>query len=130
LTAVALVHPAILLRHDKRKAHLAVLAGAVLPGVSGAIGAYIYGPYRDRLKQHIFIDAPSIGFLFERKEHLAFGAILLAWAAATAYALAIRAEGENRVRLRRFAHRGFVASAALAAMVAVLGTVVASFRTF
>jgi hypothetical protein len=128
LSAATLVHPAIILRQKKRRAHIAVLVAALLPTLAGALGVWIYGPYRDRIKQHIFIDAPSIGLLFERKEHLAFGAILLSWAAGAAYLLAIRAEDPLRGLLRTFAHRGFVASAALAVVVALLGTVVASFR--
>ena len=130
LSVAILVHPAILLRHRKRRAHLAVALAAVFPTVVGALGMWIYGPYRDRIKQGIFIDAPSIGLLFERKEHLAFAAVLLSWAGATAYLLAIRADEASRDPLRIFAFRAFVASAALALTVAVLGTIVASFRTF
>jgi hypothetical protein len=128
LSAATLVHPAIVLRQKKRRAHIAVLVAVLLPTLAGALGVWIYGPYRDRIKQHIFIDAPSIGLLFERKEHLAFGAILLSWASGAAYLQAIRAEDPLRGSLRTFAHRGFVAAAALAVIVAVLGTAVASFR--
>jgi hypothetical protein len=130
LAAAVLVHPAILLRHPKRKAHLAVALAVLLPTVVGALGMWVYGPYRDRIKQSIFLDAPSVGLLFERKEHLAFGAILLSWAGAAAYALAIRADEPSRESLRIFAFRAFVASAALALIVAVLGTIVVSFRSF
>jgi hypothetical protein len=129
LAAASLVHPAILLRHPKRKAHMSVAIAALLPTVAGALGAWLYGPYRERIKQSIFIDARPIGLLFERKEHLAFAAILLGWAAAAAYALAIRADDPARDALRVFAHRAFVASAALAVVVAALGTAVASFRS-
>ncbi len=129
LAAAALVHPAILLRHPRRKAHIAVTFAALVPTVAGGLGMWVYGPYRDRIKQGIFVDARWVGLLFERKEHLAFGAILLAWAAAVAYVLAMRAEEPSRESLRTFAHRAFAASAALAVAVAVLGTMVATFRS-
>ena len=129
LSAAALAHPAILLRHQKRKAHLAVALATLLPTLTGAGGVWIYGPYRDRIKQSIFIDFRWVGLVFERKEHLAFGAIVLAWAAAVAYFLALRAEEPSRGHLRTFAFRGFAASALLALAVAVLGTVVASYRS-
>lgn len=129
LAAAVLVHPAILLRHHRRRAHLAVALAAIFPATVGALGMWIYGPYRDRIKQSIFMDAPSIGLLFERKEHLAFGAILLSWAGAAAYFLALRSEDPLRETLRTLAFRAFVAAAALALLTAVLGTVVASFRS-
>jgi hypothetical protein len=130
LSAAALTHPAILLRKTKRKAHLAVALATLLPTVTGALGAWMYGPYRDRIKQSIFIDARWVGLVFERKEHLAFGAILLSWAGGLAYALATRAGEPERELLRVFAFRSFVVSAGLALLVAVFGTLVASFRSF
>jgi hypothetical protein len=130
LTAAALLHPAILLRNPARKAHLAVAFATGFATLEGTIGVWLYGPYRDRLKQHIFIEAPSIGLLFERKEHLAFGAILLAWAGASAYAAALRADPGVKPPLRAFAFRAFVVAAGLAILTAGLGTVVASYKTF
>jgi hypothetical protein len=130
LAAIALVHPAILLRRTKRKAHLAVgLAVAVVTAVGG-MGVAIYGDYRDKLRQSIFQHAPAMGYLFERKEHLAFGAILLAWAGAVAYVAAARLEGDPREHLRKAAHWSFVAAATLAVVTAALGTVVAAYKTF
>jgi hypothetical protein len=81
------------------------------------------------------MEAPQVGLLFERKEHLAFAAILLSWAGGAAYVLARRArtdgsDGSTSETLRMLAFRAFVAASALALIVAVLGTVVASFRTF
>jgi hypothetical protein len=130
LSAVALLHPAILLRNPRRRAHLAVALAVSFVTAAGAMGAYLYGPYRDHVKQGLFIAAPKIGFMFERKEHLAFGAILLAWAGAIAYFAAIRADEPVRVPLRRFAFRAFVFSCALTVCTAVLGVVVAVVRTF
>jgi hypothetical protein len=128
LAAAALVHPAIVLRNPKRRATLAVSLALGITTVAGGLGAWLYGPYRDKLKQHIFIHAPSVGFAFERKEHLAFGAIGLAWAGAVAYFAARRME--DPARLQRFARDAFAISAALAVVTAILGTAVAVYRTF
>ncbi len=129
LAAALLCHPAWVLRKPKRKADLAV--GLSTGGVTlvFAIGALLYKDYREKVKTPIFQHAPSVGYLFERKEHLAFGALLLAWAGAIAY-LAARPAPEKRPQIRRIAHRAFVASAALALATAALGTAVASYRTF
>mgnify|MGYP001164236057 CR=1 FL=1 len=130
LAAALLVHPAVVLRRPGRRAHLAVglATGAVTLGAAG--GAWLYVAYRDRLKQQIFIQSPTVGLLFERKEHLAFGAVLLAWAGCVAYLAAPRARGATQDLLRTTAFRAYVGSAALADLVAVLGTWVAVFKSF
>ena len=130
LAAIALVHPAILLRRAKRRAHLAVGLAVGVVTLVGGLGAAMYPDYRDKLRQSMFQHAPSMGYLFERKEHLAFGAILLAWAGAVAYLAAARLEGDPREHLRKAAHWSFVAAAALALVTAALGTVVAAYKTF
>ena len=130
LAAIALVHPAILLRRTKRKADLSVALAVSIVTLVGGLGVAMYGDYRDRLRQPIFQHAPAIGYLFERKEHLAFGAILLAWAGALAYVGAAKLEGPSRERLRKAAHWAFVSAAAMAVVTAALGTVIAAYRTF
>jgi len=130
LGAATLIHPAIVLRSRTRRAHLAVASSTGFVTVAAAIGMGIYVAYRERLKQGIFIHAPSVGLLFERKEHLAFGAVMLAWAGAAAYFAAPRAPSDTRQRLRSLAFHAYCASAALAVLVAILGTVVATYRTF
>lgn len=130
LAAVSLSHPAILLRNRKRRAHLAVGLSVALLTAVGALGVFLYDPYRDKLKQQIFIHAPGIGLLFERKEHLAFGAVVLAWAGAIAYAAAASASEQTQRTLRAFAFRAFVLATGLALTTAALGTVVASYSTF
>jgi hypothetical protein len=135
LAAIALVHPAIVLRNPKRRAHLAVGLAAGVVTLVGALGVVLYEPYRDRVKQGLFQHAPQVGLLFERKEHLAFAAIALAWAGAAAYGgarlAAVKGGGDGAAAaLRRFAHWAFVAAAALAVGTAVLGTIVATYRTF
>ena len=129
LSAAALLHPAVLLRSPRRKAHLSVGLATGFVTVTGAIGAFLYGPYRDNVKQQLFIHTPDIGYLFERKEHLAFGAVLLAWAGAIAYAAATRADEPIRTSLRTFAFRAFVFSCFLTVCTAVLGVAVAVVRS-
>jgi uncharacterized membrane protein len=130
LAAIALIHPAIVLRRPKRRAHLAVGLAVGVVTLAGALGAAIYGDYRERLRQSIFQHARVIGYLFERKEHLAFGAVVLAYAGAAAYVAATKLEGERRERLRKAAHWSFVAAAAMAVVTAALGTVIAAYKTF
>jgi hypothetical protein len=130
LSAVALVHPAWLLRNPRRRAPWAVGLSVGLLTTTAAIGVYLYGPYRDKVKQALFIHAPSVGYLFERKEHLAFGALLLAWAGAVAYVAAERTEEPVRAPLRLFAFRAFAIAAAMAVVTAALGVAVAVVRTF
>lgn len=133
LAAAVLVHPAIVLRNRTRRAHYAVGLSTAFVTVASGIGAWLYIAYRERLKQGIFQTAPSVGLLFERKEHLAFGAVALAWAGAVAYFAASRETAgtdEMRASLRTIAFRSFAASAVLAVTVAVLGTVVAVYKTF
>ena len=130
LAAASLLHPAILLRNPRRRAHLAVAMAVGFVTVTGALGAYLYGPYRDKVKQQLFIHAPSVGYLFERKEHLAVGAIFLAWAGGIAYAAAVRAEEPLRAHLRRFAFLAFAFACGLTVCTAVLGVAVAVVSTF
>lgn len=130
LAVAVLVHPAIVLRDQRRRAHLAVGLSGALATLAAGLGLWLYVAYRARLKRAIFIEAPAIGLLFERKEHLAFGAIALCWAGCAAYVAAERVDLPLRMLFRKTAYRAFVAAAALALCVAVLGTVVAVFASF
>jgi hypothetical protein len=131
LAAIALVHPAVLLRGRERRAHLSVTLAATLATIAGGLGASLYPAYRERLRQPLFVQSPSVGYLFERKEHLALGAILLAWVGALSYAAAFgETDIEARDALRKAAHWAFIASALFGVATALLGTIVASYRTF
>lgn len=130
LAAAALAHPAVVLRRRGRRAPWAVRISVGLVTLVAIAGGTIYGPYRERLKQGIFQSAPQIGLLFERKEHLAFGALVFAWVGAVAYAASSKRDLPFAEGLHRLAHRSFVVAALLAAVVALLGTYVASYRTF
>jgi hypothetical protein len=130
LAAASLAHPALVLRDRERRAHLAVALSTAFVTAAAAIGLFVYVAYRERLKQGIFQTAPAVGWWMERKEHLAFGAVVLAWSGAAAYFAAPRAPDGTRDALRTLAFRAFVASAALAVVVAALGTAVAVHRSF
>ena len=124
------MHPASVLRKRKRRAHRAVALATAAVTIGAAGGAWLYVAYRAHLKQQIFIHAPAFGYLFERKEHLAFGSVVLAWAGCAAYFAAPRATPEVQTTLRTIAFRAYVGSAALALVVAALGTIVAVYKSF
>jgi hypothetical protein len=130
LAALALIHPAVLLRRPTRRAAWAVVLAAAVVTLAGAGGVVLYPRYRAELRQPIFASAPALGYLFERKEHVAFGAVLLAWAGTAAYFGAASVDGDARRSLRRAAHWAFVAAAVFAVTAACFGTVVASYKTF
>ena len=124
------MHPAVALRRRGRKAHLAVALATGGATAVVALGGWLYVAYRERLKPLLFQTAPDVGWMFERKEHLAFGALALAWAGALAYAASWRVAGGARETLHRLAHRAFALAAAFALAVASLGTWVAAHRGF
>jgi hypothetical protein len=130
LAAIALAHPAILLRRTQRRAHLAVGLAVALVTLAAGIGVNMYPAYRETLRQPIFVGSARLGYLFERKEHLAFGAVMLAWTGGVAYAATWFAVGGVRASLGRVAHWAFVAAAVFAVVTAALGTVVAAYKTF
>jgi len=130
LAALALLHPAILLRHPRRRADLAVFLSTALVTVTAAMGAALYGPYRHLLRHLIFAGAPAMGYLFERKEHLGFGAVLMAWTGLAAYSGSRWAQGDERAWLHRASHWAFVVAAVFAIATALFGTLVASYRSF
>ena len=94
--------------------------------LAGGLGLWLYPAYRARLKQEIFIHAPAIGWTFERKEHLAYAAILLAWCALAAMAASrLTREPERAVDLQRVARLAGIAAAALALAASVMAAIVA-----
>jgi hypothetical protein len=131
LAALALAHPALLLRDRERRARLSASLATGVVTAAGAIGAYIYPDYRSQLKQQIFVHARSVGWNFERKEHLAIGAIVLAWAGLAAHLGAVRAaDPAVKQPLARAAHLAFVAAFGLSVATALLGMLVATYKTF
>jgi hypothetical protein len=131
LSVAALLHPAIILRRPTRKAPLAVSLATGFVVVTALFGATIYPLYRDRIKQHIFIEAPRVGWMFERKEHLAVGAVAFALVGCVSHiTLPLVADDGLKRTMQRLAHRAFVVAFALAFVVAILGVAVASYKTF
>jgi hypothetical protein len=126
LAAIALVHPAVLLRRTQRRAHLSVGLAVAAVTLAAVIGVAMYPAYRDTLRQPIFAGSAPLGYLFERKEHLAFATVMFAWAGGVAYAAAPFADET----IRAHQHYTFVAAAAFAVVTAVLGTIVAAYKTF
>ena len=131
LAVAALLHPAILLKNPRRRARLSVLLATAFVVGTAALGAFIYPDYRARLKQHIFLEAPRIGWMFERKEHLAVGVLAFALVGCVAHLGAGLVVDEGaRLTVARLSHRAFVASFVMALIVASLGVAVASFKSF
>jgi hypothetical protein len=131
LSVAALLHPALFLRRANRRARLSVSLATGFVVATAVLGGTIYPLYRDRLKQHIFIDAPRLGWLFERKEHLAVGAVALAVVGCISHLSLPLLPGDDVKRsMARLAHRAFLLAFALALLVAVFGVTVASYRTF
>ncbi len=130
LSVAALLHPAILLRKRRRRARLSVSLATGTVVVTALLGAYVYPSYRDRIKQHIFIEAPRVGWMFERKEHLAIGALAFALVGCVSHLALPLVAGETEESLARLAHWAFVLAFAFALVTAVLGVSVASFKSF
>jgi hypothetical protein len=131
LSVAALLHPAILLRNPKRRARLSVALATSFVVVTALLGANIYPEYRAHIKQHIFIEAPRLGWMFERKEHLAVGAVTFALIGCIAHlSLPVFAEDDVKRTVARLAHRGFVVAFVLGVIVGILGVSVASYKSF
>ena len=88
----------------------------------------LYPPYRAQLKQRLFVTVPTVGWLFERKEHLAVTAVALAWAGLALHLS--RGDDPTADARARAAHLAYVAAALIAGTVAVLGTRIAAFLSF
>jgi hypothetical protein len=131
LSVAALLHPAILLRDPRRRARLAVVLTTSFVTGTGLLGAWIYPEYSGRLKQTIFIHAPKVGWLFERKEHLAVGALTFAWIGCIAHlAYPTFASEPSKRAVAVTAHRAYVIAFVLSVAVACLGVTVATYSTF
>ncbi len=129
LATAALVHPAILLRHGKpltRRNRWALSLAAAFSIAAWSAGIFIYGDYRRLVKRGLFQASVRAGLFFETKEHLALGVVCLASGALVAALMAPR----DAKSLRRTAALVFGLAAALSALVAGLGTYVASVHGF
>lgn len=128
LAVAALAHPAYLLRTPGRRARVVVIASTSLVVLAAVLGGVVYGPYRERVRAPLFAERPAVGWLFERKEHLAFGAVCLAIVGALAHVLATNPNANEPAGLEKVAFRAYVAAFGLAFVVACLGTYVSSVK--
>ncbi len=129
LAAIALVHPAWLLRKGRppsRGTRWATgLSAALVAGAYG-LGIGIYGAYRQHVKPALFRASAEVGMLFETKEHIAYAVTGLAIGAAVLALAAPRDRGD----LRRVAAGAFSVAALLCLVTACLGTYIAAVRSF
>jgi hypothetical protein len=131
LAVAALLHPAIFLRNPKRRARLSVSLATGLLVTVALLGSSIYPEYRNRIKQHIFLEWPRLGWMFERKEHLAVGAVTFALVGCVSHlALPLLADEDTKRTMARLAHRAFVVAFALGLVAASLGVSVAVYKSF
>jgi len=128
LTALSLVHPAVLLRRPRRRALAVCLVATLLATAAGVLGAVLYPSYRLAIKPAIFAASPVVGLAFERKEHFGVAVVVLAWIGLVAHRAAGRSVGHHE--LRRVAFVAYAGAAALALLTAALGTAVAVERSF
>ncbi|MFT3767079.1 MAG: hypothetical protein QM820_16400 [Minicystis sp.] len=110
-------------------------AAAVLALAAGGLGLALHDGYRARLRQRLFLASPSLGWLFERKQHLAFGAVLLAVAAAAITVVTQRMEARPdhasiTRELRKGAQMAWTASALLALAASLASMIVAGRMRF
>jgi len=129
LAAIALLHPAILLRDGRplsRGGTWSVGLTALITALAYGLGIGIYGSYRTHVKRELFRASFEAGLLFETKEHLAFAIICMTLGAAFATFVAPRGASE----LRRASARIFGAAAVLCFVTSALGIGLAAIRDF
>ena len=118
------------------RAPLTACASALgLLGACAAVGLAMHDAYRSRLRQRLFLDSPALGWLFERKQHFAFGAVLLACAGLAALLGARRiarrpADADVARDLSSAARLAFTASALLALTASIASVIVARRASF
>ena len=139
-TAALILVAGLLAARMRTKTNLVAWAAALatfLVSLSGALGALLHLPYRLQLRQRIFLHSRELGWLFERKQHLAFGAVLLACGGLVALlasrlaAASNEAAAQDRAReLHRAALAAYIASALFAAVASVASAIVAARAHF
>ena len=102
----------------------------MLVSVTAGMGAYLYPTYRVRLKQDIFIHTPFIGWMFERKEHLAVAAVAFAWIGCVVHVAMPWFESKHHAALQKLAQRAFAFAFLLCLLVGCIGIWVASVKSF
>lgn len=108
---------------------------AALVASAGVLGALLHDGYRARLRQKLFVSSASLGWLFERKLHLGFGAAMLAASALSITILLRRAERRRgpsapREEHARAARIAWISAALLALFASVASAIVARRSSF
>ncbi|HSS39329.1 MAG TPA: hypothetical protein VLT58_11215 [Polyangia bacterium] len=129
LSALALLHPAVMLRRPGRRVFTVAALATALVTAAGALGASVYPRYREVLKPALVSTAPVSAALFERKEHLGVLAVVLAWTGLALVALA-RGTVEDRIEIGRAAFVAYAGAAIAALGSAAAGLVVGVHRSF
>jgi hypothetical protein len=131
-TAALAVALPLLIRARASRVTLAVSAAAAIAVTFAAgLGVLLDATYRSRIRQKLFVRSPSLGWLFERKEHLAFGAILLAWCAlSTLLAAQISRDPRRASDLHAASRLAAITSAGLALAASVMAAIVARRAPF
>ena len=125
-TALVVALP-LQIRARRSRVTLAISAAAAIAiTVAGGLGVLLEATYRSRVRQRLFVQSPAMGWLFERKEHLAFGAIVLAWCTlSTMVAAQLSRDPARAGDLRAAARLAAIASAGLALAASVMAAIVA-----
>jgi hypothetical protein len=129
LAAAALLHPAILLRKGHAlswRTRLSVTLSTAFVMLAFGSGLWIYPHYRSQVRTGLFHASAAAGFLFETKEHLAYGVVATALGGCIG-ALAAPKDGRT---LRRGAALVYAVSAALCIVTVALGSYVAAVHGF
>lgn len=129
LAAVALLHPAMLLRKGRalsRGLWWSVVLTTGLVAFAFATGISIYDEYREVVKPELFRADPVAGLLFETKEHIAWAVLALSLGAGAVAALAPK-ESKS---MRKSAALMYAVAAAICLITVGLGTYVAAIRSF
>jgi hypothetical protein len=129
LSALALGHPALLLRRGRRRPLGVAWAATGLVTAVAALGAVLYPRYRTLIKPALFATAPIAGELFERKEHLGVLAVVLAWTGLALCRLAARRTDEQ-VDIARAAFVAYTGATLAALASATTGLVVGVCGSF
>ncbi|UQA61998.1 hypothetical protein [Polyangium aurulentum] len=136
LALLAVTLRLFLRRPNARRLFAQAAATTALACLSFASGALLEAPFRTHLRQRLFLASRSLGWLFERKLHLAFGSLLFALCALAALLAASRAERASApldpiaASLARAARFAYAASALFALFACVASSLAAARMRF
>ena len=127
--AVAVVaHPVVALRARGERGRVASWAATLVTTATFLMGAFVYPTYRERVRATLWGAVPLAGAWFERKEHLAVGALAFAWVGLAACELGRHRGARGGDALRRTARLAYALALALIVVVAAVGTLVSTLR--